>query len=59
VVTWTSAVGEVDALALVNVPSTGDPAASLAGPLPIGLLDGRRASVTRWMAMLTGDGERS
>ena len=51
-------IGEVDAVALENVPATGDPAASLAGPLPIGLLDGRRASVSRWMAMLTMEGGR-
>jgi len=53
VVSWAADIGHVDALALVNVPVTGDPAAALAGPLPIGLLDGQRATVTRWMAMLT------
>lgn len=58
VVSWAGAIGEVDALALVNVPATGDPATALAGPLPIGLLDGQRATVTRWMAMLTEDGTR-
>ncbi len=58
VVSWAELIGEVDAVALENVPATGDPAASLAGPLPIGLLDGRRASVSRWMAMLTMEGER-
>ena len=56
VVAWAELVGDVDAVALENVPATGDPASSLAGPLPIGLLDGRRASVSRWMAMLTMDG---
>jgi TRAP-type C4-dicarboxylate transport system permease small subunit len=56
VVSWAEVIGEVDAVALENVPATGDPAASLAGPLPIGLLDGRRASVSRWMAMLTMEG---
>ncbi len=58
VVSWAELIGEVDAVALENVPATGDPAASLAGPLPIGLLDGRRASVSRWMAMLTMEGGR-
>ena len=58
VVAWAELVGDVDAVALENVPATGDPASSLAGPLPIGLLDGRRASVSRWMAMLTMDGGR-
>jgi hypothetical protein len=58
VVSWAELIGEVDAVALENVPATGDPAASLAGPLPIGLLDGRRASVSRWMAMLTTEGGR-
>jgi hypothetical protein len=58
VVSWAGVVGQVDALALVNVPVTGDPAASLAGPLPVGLLDGQRATVARWMAMLTDEGER-
>jgi len=58
VVSWAAVIGEVDAVALENVPATGDPAASLAGPLPIGLLDGRRASVSRWMAMLTMEGGR-
>ena len=58
VVSWAEVIGEVDAVALENVPATGDPAASLAGPLPIGLLDGRRASVSRWMAMLTMEGGR-
>jgi len=53
VVSWASVIGHVDALALVNVLETGDPAAALAGPLPVGLLDGHRATVTRWMAMLT------
>lgn len=57
VVSWAAVVGHVDALALVNVPVTGDPAAALAGPLPVGLLDGQRATVTRWMAMLTDEGE--
>jgi hypothetical protein len=58
VVSWAEVIGAVDAVALENVPATGDPATSLAGPLPIGLLDGRRASVSRWMAMLTMDGGR-
>lgn len=58
VVSWASVIGDVDALALVNVPATGDPAAALAGPLPVGLLDGQRATVTRWMAMLTNGAER-
>jgi hypothetical protein len=58
VATWAAAVGDVDALALVNVSATGDPAAALAGALPIGLLDGQRATVTRWMAMLTEESER-
>jgi hypothetical protein len=58
VVSWAGDIGEVDALALVNVSATGDPAAALAGPLPIGLLDGQRATVTRWMAMLTEEGDR-
>ena len=58
VVSWAGAVGEVDALALMNVSATGDPASALAGPLPIGLLDDQRATVTRWMAMLTEEGER-
>ncbi len=58
VVAGAELVGDVDAVALENVPATGDPASSLAGPLPIGLLDGRRASVSRWMAMLTMDGGR-
>ena len=58
VVAWAELVGDVDAVALENVPATGDPASSLAGPLPIGLLDGRRASVSLWMAMLTMDGGR-
>ncbi|MGV8910545.1 MAG: hypothetical protein ACOH1Y_16315 [Propionicimonas sp.] len=57
VVSWASAVGNVDALALMNVQATGDPVTALAGPLPIGLLDGQRATVTRWMAMLTYEGE--
>jgi hypothetical protein len=57
VVSWASAIGHVDALALVNVQATEDPAAALAGPLPVGLLDGQRASVPRWMAMLTEEGE--
>lgn len=57
VVSWASAVGHVDALALVNVQVTGDPAAALAGPLPVGLLDGQRATVTRWMSMLTYEGD--
>ncbi|MDQ1537410.1 MAG: hypothetical protein QOE58_1803 [Actinomycetota bacterium] len=58
VVSWAGAVGQVDALALMNVSATADPATSLAGPLPIGLLDGQRATVTRWMAMLTEEGGR-
>jgi hypothetical protein len=58
VVSWASVIGDVDALALVNVPATGDPAAALAGPLAVGLLDGQRATVTRWMAMLTNGAER-
>jgi hypothetical protein len=58
IVSWASLVGDVDALALVNVSTTGDPAAALAGQLPVGLLDGQRATVTRWMAMLTDEGER-
>jgi hypothetical protein len=53
VVSWAAVIGHVDALALVNVPATGDPAAALAGPLPVGLLDEHRATVTRWMGMLT------
>lgn len=57
VVSWASVVGRVDALALVNVNVTGDPAAALAGPLTVGLLDGERATVTRWMAMLTYEGD--
>ena len=56
VVAWAASIGTVDALALVNVPATADPAASLAGPLPVGLLDGERATLTRWMAMLTDEG---
>lgn len=56
VVAWAASIGNVDALALVNVPATADPAASLAGPLPVGLLDGERATLTRWMAMLTDEG---
>ena len=32
-------------------------AAALAGPLPVGLIDGQRATVTRWMAMLTSEGD--
>jgi hypothetical protein len=56
VVSWAATVGDVDALALVNLPATGDPAAALAGPLAVGLLDGQRATVTRWMAMLTDAG---
>ncbi len=58
VTSWASGIGQVDALALVNVSATADPAAALAGPLPIGLLDGQRATVPRWMAMLTHEGER-
>jgi hypothetical protein len=57
VVSWATLIGHVDALALVNVPVTGDPASALAGPLPVGLLDGQRATVTRWMAMLTDEDE--
>lgn len=57
VVAWASGIGDVDALALVNVSVTGDPAAALAGPLPVGLIDGHRATVTRWMAMLTSEGD--
>lgn len=53
VVSWAAEIGHVDALALVNVPATGDPASALAGPLPVGLLDEQRATVTRWMGMLT------
>lgn len=56
VATWAASIGTVDALALVNLPATADPAASLAGPLPVGLLDGERATLTRWMAMLTDEG---
>jgi hypothetical protein len=58
VASWASGIGQVDAVALVNLSATADPAAALAGPLPVGLLDGRRASVPRWMAMLTNEGER-
>jgi hypothetical protein len=58
IVSWAAVIGGVDALALVNVAATGDPAAALAGPLPVGLLDGRRATVTYWMSMLTDEGER-
>jgi hypothetical protein len=58
ILAWSSLIGDVDALALVNVPATADPAGALAGPLPVGLLDGKRATVTRWMAMLTDGGER-
>ena len=57
VVSWATGIGDVDALALVNVSATGDPAAALAGPLPVGLIDGQRATVTRWMAMLTSEGD--
>lgn len=57
VVSWASVIGDVNALALVNLSATGDPAAALAGPLPVGLLDGQRPSVTSWMAMLTDEGE--
>ena len=57
VTAWTEKIGQVDALALVNLTATADPAASLAGPIAVGMLDGRRASVTRWMAMLTHDEE--
>ena len=57
VTSWAARIGHVDALALVNLGATADPAAALAGPLPVGLLDGRRASVTRWMAMLTEEGD--
>jgi len=58
VTTWAASIGRVDALALVNVDTTADPATALAGPLPIGMLDGRRASVARWMALLTLEGDR-
>ena len=58
VVSWAESLGQVDALALVNVAVTGDPAASLAGSLPVGLLDGQRATVSRWMALLTDGGQR-
>ena len=57
VTAWTEKIGQVDALALVNLAATADPAASLATPIAVGMLDGRRASVTRWMAMLTHDEE--
>lgn len=57
VVSWASGIGDVDALALVNVSATGDPATALAGALPVGLIDGQRATVTRWMAILTSEGD--
>ena len=58
VTAWAARVGQVDALALEHVAATVDPAAALAGPLPVGLLDGHRASVPRWMTMLTDEGDR-
>lgn len=50
---WAGSVGQVDALALQNVAATGDPAAVLGGPIPVGLLDERRATTARWFDLLT------
>ena len=52
IVSWAGMIGNIDALALVNVLTTADPVAALAGPLTVGLLDGQRATLNLWMAML-------
>lgn len=51
---WTTRLGQVDALALEHVAATADPASILTGcPVPVGLLDGRRATVEVWADLLT------
>ena len=54
VVRWAAAVGGVDALALENAEASGDPEAVLAARIPVGMIDGRRATPAAWAA-LVGD----
>lgn len=49
---WTRAVGGVDALALTGVDETSDPAAVLGLGIPVGRLEGRRATPAEWAALL-------
>lgn len=49
---WSRRIGGVDALAVDNVEATGDPAAVLRGPIPVGMVDGRRSSPGLWAALL-------
>ena len=49
---WTRAVGGVDALALTGVDETSDPAAVLELGIPVGRLEGRRATAAAWAALL-------
>lgn len=58
VTAWAGRVGAVDALAIEHLAATGDPASVLASPIPIGLIDGRRATVTAWAALLAERLER-
>ncbi|MGZ4598611.1 MAG: hypothetical protein ACXVYY_20205 [Oryzihumus sp.] len=51
---WAARLGQVDALALEHVAATADPASVLTQcPVPVGLLDGRRATVEVWADLLT------
>lgn len=49
---WADRLGTVDALAIEHLAATGDPASVLASPIPVGLIDGRRATATAWASVL-------
>lgn len=53
VAAWLDALGGVDAIALDDIGSTVSPASILELGIPVGRLDGRRASAALWASILT------
>lgn len=49
---WSQALGGLDVLALVDLDGTTTPAAALATPIPVGLLDGKPATPAFWATLL-------
>lgn len=50
---WAQRLGGLDALAVTGVDDTVSPATVLGAGVPVGLLDGREASASRWTAVLS------
>lgn len=50
---WTASLGGVDALALQHLDETATPGSILGLGIPVGRIDGQRASAALWVAVLT------